>query len=330
MLNDAERPTVDKRERRDGETVDQITDLLTIQQYGEGLRAAFGNAEYLLDAGDDGVDTYLAELPGGDDDLRQLDPDDLLKENWASVETLLASARPATDHRGYQRWQLQRERQARQTHDTTTGIESHDGDQSALFDLDAPDVIPVAVGERVDNPLGHHGDSGGYFVYFTSDRGDLVGYDHKYNVTYNALTYILCEAGERRASEPNGPVDRRELWSAWKHAKQKGHIPDDDPVPYKAMVGVAVADGVVDRDELIERNTNTGEVVRDDTSASTYQALPPKTYNSVLGHIDIEYDLDPGREPVEGSTDPADRLESTGDEREDELREFLAEVIRGD
>ena len=40
MLNDAERPSVDRTQLEDGETADAIGDVLTIKQYGEGERAA--------------------------------------------------------------------------------------------------------------------------------------------------------------------------------------------------------------------------------------------------------------------------------------------------
>jgi hypothetical protein len=56
-------------------------------------------------------------------------------------------------------------------------------------------------------------------------------------------------------------------------------------------------------------------------------AVDGETWWRAVDHLrDLGYDLP----EYESDPDPADRLEPTGDEREDELREFLAEVIRGD
>ena len=104
----------------------------------------------------------------------------------------------------------------------------------------------------------------------------------------------------------------------------------DDELPYWAVCAVAVADGVVDH--LVARDSDSGRVIDDPDShnGDSYQALPRGTYNEALAHVRSEYGVDPGRDSVDGSVDPADRVESTGDEEEDEIREFLAGVIRGD
>jgi hypothetical protein len=293
MLNDAERPSVDATELADDETADCIRDVLTIMQFGEGLRGAFGNAEFLLD---EGVDTYLVELPGGDDDLRKLDPDDLVKEGWADVDTLLAAARPAEDHRGYQQWVADRQqRQAQQARDT--GAQGGAATDSALFDLQFTDVTGMSVGDRANNPLGHHGNSEGYFV--CCKKGTFrYGYDHKYNVAYNALTYLLCEAGERRADSPNGALDDDEVFVAWRHAMQKGYI-RDEPVPYTGLRGVAIRDGLLDADDLVDREG-------DGDASSTYRGFPDaETYNATLDHVRETYEVDPNRETAEAGAGEA-------------------------
>jgi hypothetical protein len=305
MLNDAERPSVDKTELGEGETADRIGDVLTIMQNGEGLRGAFGNAEFLLD---EGVDPYLVELPGGDDDLRKLDPDDLVKEDWASVETLLTAARHANHHDAYQDWAAnRRDREVRDAMQMGDRSGSHDGDTTDLFDLGFTDVAPLSLGDRQNNPLGHHGDSEGYFVC-AEKNGFVHGYDHKYNVAYNALSYLLCDADERRADDPNGPLDEEEIFVAWRHAKEHGHLTEDDPVPFGALREVAVRDGVVERDALVERES-------DGDSGGSYLGFPDASaYNAALRHVEDTYGVDPGREPAtpgssddeEHTTDPRD------------------------
>ena len=284
QLNDAERPTVDARETDDDDH-DSIRDKLTIQTYGEGLRGAFGNVEFLRDAG---ADPYLVDFPGGDDDLRKLDPDDYLKENWGTVEAVLASAKPARDHRGYRRWgENQRTREVTRAKRNLPTDATADGDASALFDLTFTDVSGLSDGFRGMNPLGHHGESEDYFTV-----GEGVGYDWKYPAAYNALTYLLVEARERRASDPSGQLSDEEIFAAWKHAKQTGHIADDDPVPRRALHHVAREATEWDG-ELVEQTTADGD---------TFDALPTAIYNDALRTIREEFDLDHGRHLV-GSRD---------------------------
>jgi hypothetical protein len=262
MLNDAERATIDKTELDEDATADTIGEVLTIKQYGEGLRGAFGNAEFLLE---EDVDPYLVTLPGGDGDLRKLDPDEYIKHCWGSVDTILRSARHADDHAGYQDWASRRRERAVasaiQNGESANRSWSSNSDTSAVFDLTFTDVSGLTVGERLEeNPLGHHGESYDYFVC-AEKRGFEHGYDHKYNVAYNGLTWLLCDAGVRPADEPNGPLSDWEVFRAWEHAKSNGHLPEDDPVPYRGLRAVAVEDGVIDG-ELVERDTDSGEVVQ--------------------------------------------------------------------
>ncbi len=277
MLNDAERPTVDKTELPEGETADTIGDCLTITQYGEGLRGAFGNAEFLH--GEE-IDTYLCDLPGGADDLDKLDPDKYLKDNWGTVETVLRNATLAKQHDGFTEWRDSRSRavdeaiQTGQYHDSTQRPNTDaDGDQSRkqkqtrLYDLDFTDVSGLSIGDRQNNPFGHHGNSEGYFVC-AEKNGFVHGYDHKYNVAYNALSYLLCDLGVRRADSPNGSLTDLEVFQAWKHAKENRHLPDSDSIPYRALRAIAVEDGLIQRSELTKRDSEAGDI--DDESAVSY------------------------------------------------------------
>jgi len=285
QLNDAERPTVDAEELQDGELADVITDVLTIQQFGEGLRGAFGNVEFLQDTG---ATPYLAELPGGDDYLRKLDPDDYLQEEWGTVETLLASARPASDHAGFAEWDSRKiDRAIDDTPDLGDGADESSG-RSAIYDLDITDVTGLRAGERAEeNPLGHHGNSYEYYVV-VEERAEVFGYDHKYNVAYNGLTYLLCAAGERPASRPNGSLDDAEVFAAWEYAKREDLVPDDDPIPRKALRHVA-REYAGWGGELIEHETRDGGI---------FEGLPAEVYNAALDVVRNEIGLDPGRTHV--------------------------------
>jgi hypothetical protein len=96
--------------------------------------------------------------------------------------------------------------------------------------------------------------------------------------------------------------DWRLVWGAWHEAKRRGIIARDNTIPYRVMRELAVADDVVDREDLVERDSETGEVVapedREDHEGDTYTALPSGSYNEVLLHIEGTYGVQTGREPV--------------------------------
>jgi len=83
------------------------------------------------------------------------------------------------------------------------------------------------------------------------------------------------------------------------------------------LLEVALRDGLVDRDELVERDADEGDVVEDpDPSDDTYTALPPGTYDDVLEHVEDTYGVDPGRDPAGGAGDDEDDEEYRSDPRE--------------
>jgi hypothetical protein len=45
------------------------------------------------------------------------------------------------------------------------------------------------------------------------------------------------------------------IWAAWHEAKHLGEIPSDDPIPYVALRGLAVDEGVLDDEDLVVRDT---------------------------------------------------------------------------
>ncbi|WP_331235147.1 hypothetical protein [Natronorarus salvus] len=265
VVQDAERPTIDVNEN--GE--------LAIEQFGEGVRGAVATAGHLAE---NGLDARVAELPRPG--LEKVDVDDYLRE-WADgdLTPILASAKPVEQHPANDPKRVAIEDAVREQRNGTGGATSS-GDRSALFDLDIRDVTGLSWDYRGENPLGHHGDSRNYFVLI--DEYGLA-YDYKYKATYNALTYLLCETGERPASSPNGSLDDEEILAAWDQAKREGLIPDDDPIPRRALVHVAIDAGLCERKEIVDG-----------------WKLPIDAYTGALELLEECHGIDPGRRALSG------------------------------
>jgi len=95
-------------------------------------------------------------------------------------------------------------------------------------------------------------------------------------------------SGDELPRDPE--ADWRLVWAAWHEAKRRGHIPDDDPLPYRALLGLAVEGGVVDSEDLVERESDDG---------GTYTAFPQGTYNEAIEHATDLADVPLGRDPVD-------------------------------
>jgi hypothetical protein len=264
VVQDAERPSSD---------VDE-DDRLTLTQAGEGLRGALDTAAYLAEHD---IDARLAELPRPG--LDKVDLDDYLNE-WAtdgSLAPVLASAKPAREHPAYDPQDAAIDAA---THDRPDrlGDDAGERDHSELFDLDIRDASGLDWDYRGASPLGHHGDSEKYFVLI-EDRD--VAFDHKYKAAYNALTYLLVDAGERPPDSPNGRLDDSEVFAAWRHAKREGILPDDDPIPRRALRHVAVDHGHCDSGDIEDG-----------------WKLPRDAHDDALDTLAEEYGFNPGREPI--------------------------------
>ncbi|WP_227376361.1 hypothetical protein [Haladaptatus halobius] len=261
LIQDAERPTSDVDDR----------DRLTLQQFGDGVKGAVRTAAYLSDHG---LEARVADLPRRG--LDKVDLDDYL-HGWSDDLTpLLASAKPVDQHPAYDRDTAKDValKSAEASTITTDAVDT-DGDHSALFDLGIQDVTGISWDYRGPNPLGHHGESENYFVLL-KEHG--VAYDHKYKAAYNALTYLLVDAGERRPASPNGRLEDAEVFAAWRYAKREGVIPEDDPIPHRALQYVAREHGLADTEDLVDG-----------------WKLPCQAYNGALASVRDEYDADPGR-----------------------------------
>jgi len=276
LVQDAERP---------GSSVDD-RDRLTLPQYGEGTKGAVRTAEYLAEHG---VDARIGELPRPG--LDKVDLDDYLRVWSDDLAPILAGATPVEEHPAHDPDAAKRAAiDAAERADLSGSPASGSGEGSALFDLDIQDVTGLATDYRGPSPLGHHGESKNYFTILD----DGLAFDHKHKAAYNALTYLLADAGERPPARPNGPVDDAELLAAWVHAKRERLLADDDPIPRRALRAIA-RDATGWDGELVEHETADGD---------TFDGLPRDAYNDALDAVREEYDLEPGRRPTGGRSDP--------------------------
>jgi hypothetical protein len=272
VVQDAERPSSDLDE----------DDRLTLTQAGEGLSGALDTAAYLADHDHD-IDARVAELPGPDLGLDKVDLDDYLRE-WATdgdLSSVLASAKPAREHPAYDPQESAIDAADRDRPDPLGDDDSNsnnDRDQSAVFDLDIQDASGLDADYRGASPLGHHGESEKYFVVI--EKRD-VAYDHKYKAAYTPLTYLLVEADERSPDDPNGRLSDKEVFAAWRHAKQENIISVDDPIPRRALRHVAVEHGHCERDDIEDG-----------------WKFPSDAYDAALDTVADEYGVESGRDPL--------------------------------
>jgi|APHM01.1.fsa_nt_gi hypothetical protein len=71
--------------------------------------------------------------------------------------------------------------------------------------------------------------------------------------------------------------DWRLIWGAWHEAKQRELIDDDDPLPYRVLRGLALEDGLLDRDELLIRDSETGDIVEDEDADDGDERHTPRS-----------------------------------------------------
>lgn len=189
--------------------------------------------------------------------------------------------------------------------------------KSGVFDIDATDIIGNrSPSDRFDSVF-HGSDTG---ANMSVSRGRVHCWRHHVAhgglqtlaVLSNEINYGCREVGTAHGDTNKsnhsdaGPCvlknDWRLIWAAWHEAKVRGEIPTDDPVPFRALLGIAVRDGLIDEDEIVRRDADTGTVVADPDShaGDTYRGFPEGTYNSVLEHFEATYSVDHGREHVRG------------------------------
>lgn len=130
--------------------------------------------------------------------------------------------------------------------------------RSAIWDLDITDVSGVrnTGGRRVPMPSEIHGSETGHNC--SVSHGLLHCWRH--DVTHNAFSYLAMLAGVmscERAGLPHGGhyfgVDQQDghiVFEVWNYAKDRGFIPQDDPIPQKALAYYAVQKGICKKTDL--------------------------------------------------------------------------------
>jgi len=335
VVPDSERAAFDAVDR--DTDADRIREHVSIPAASPGMGGALRTADHLGDEiADVNTSVHVADLPlpATSEEFHKVDLDDYL-HGWADdLGAVLASAKPAEAYPEYEAATASRST-TEEAYDTDDSGAEHVGDaKSGLWDLDLDDLENIKDGERTKNPFAHTGDSEKYFVGNRQSGGDIIAKDYKGTgdgVTYNALTGLLVDAGKRSRDDPEGSLSDAEVFHAWKQAKKRRDLGDGDPVPYRGLLGIAVEGDLLERDDLVVRDADTGDVVDepDGYDGETYQAFPPGAYAEALEHVRDEHGVDPGREvpaydggdseePEEGGeeyrTDPR-RLDATVDVR---------------
>jgi len=148
-------------------------------------------------------------------------------------------------------------------------------EHSALFDLAISDVTGRGYGQRDPHPL-HNSETGANWCV-----NGGVGHCWRHLVSLNALQFLCVDAGLMTCLEAGSPHHNSSagqskvtgndeaIWVAWKHAKDNGYIPEDDPIPTRAMKYIAKKEGIYEAEED--------------------ELLPPKKFNQVIEYVNGEY-----------------------------------------
>lgn len=136
-----------------------------------------------------------------------------------------------------------------------------DGECSALYDLEISDLTARGFTDRDPHPL-HASETGANFCISSG-----VGHCWRHLVSLNALQFLCVESGYMTCLEAGSPHhnssagssmvtgDDEAIWQAWKHAKDNGYIPEDDPLPVRALHHIARKYSIYEpeKDEMIPR-----------------------------------------------------------------------------
>jgi len=148
------------------------------------------------------------------------------------------------------------------------------GEKSALFDLEITDLTARGFSDRDPHPL-HDSQTGANFCISSG-----VGHCWRHLVSLNALQFLCVESGYLSCLEAGSPHhnssagpsevigDDEAIWQAWKYAKKNRYIPEDDPVPVKALHHIARKYNIY--------NPEDGEII------------PKFYYKKTLDHVEDE------------------------------------------
>lgn len=205
--------------------------------------------------------------------------------------------------------------QAEREHEDFDIPDTPDG-RSAVFDVSASDVTAKEGGSIDANDRWSsvfHGSDTDENMALTS-KGRLQCFRH--NVAHGGLQALVvmsdyiasgdraCErVGTPHSNSGGSPScivgDDEAIWCAWKYAKQNGYIPDDDPVPYRALLYLVRDMGVAPESEI-----------PDSYDPDNDERLPDYAYDAALSGIEGRWRLDSGREKVGqgGSQEPQESV----------------------
>jgi len=114
-------------------------------------------------------------------------------------------------------------------------------DKSALYDLQIEDLTGRGFNDRDPHPL-HQSETGANWCISNG-----LGHCWRHLVSLNAIQFLCIDAGFMSCLEAGtphhnssaGPSEVKNndeaVWVAWKHAKKSGYIPEDDPIPLRAL-----------------------------------------------------------------------------------------------
>jgi len=127
------------------------------------------------------------------------------------------------------------------------------GQKSALFDLTVSDIV-VKKGERFPHPL-HPSDTGANFCIDENGMGQCW----RHSVSLNAYQFLVVKSGYmscvdagtgHNGSNPSRVKgDAGALFHAWLQAKQDNLLPEDDPIPIRALKYIAAKEGIIKSSE---------------------------------------------------------------------------------
>lgn len=234
-------------------------------------------------------------------------------------------------------------------YDLSATVSERDG--SALFDIDATDVVRKEVGST--NPGDRwsgifHGSATGENM---SVSGEGLLHCWRHSVAHNGLQAIATLSDYSASCEEIGSPHKRSnagasclqneegahIWHAWKYAKRNGYIPDDDPVPYSALKHLCRTRGLCpvtdlpdNPDESIPSYAYDGaiESIRGHDELNPGRELTDEIDDDDTPSFDAETD---GVEPVSAGETPGGQTDESGtdgDESELGYEAYVSEVIQ--